>query len=167
MEADRLLARLVVSSLTIFIVLIIALGVLLFRQIWLQQIIATTNETLQERIDTLEDTASELQSELAEIMVDADQEALIEKLDDVNELLDSVDEQIETIGSSVEDIDFALEQQSIETLLDVSNGDSPDAPLDSIDLVFNILVILISTSSLAIAVLLGAAIGVKQRTALR
>jgi uncharacterized phage infection (PIP) family protein YhgE len=163
-DPDRLLNQLVVSALTIFVALIIVLGVLLLRQVSLHQRLANASVTLQEDIDDLEETTQELQSELDEIRSSSEDGAIVENLEDVSELLQDVDDYLDSIEESFSDVESVLE----EPLETISSDPSPsdverEIIQDQVDQLFTILAALVGATSVVIAILLGLAIRIQHR----
>jgi predicted PurR-regulated permease PerM len=159
-DPDSVLKQLVVSTLTVFIAVIVLLGVLVFRQVWIQQQIVAVSDDLQENLYELEEVTGELQSELDAIQTTDNSEAVEETIDDISTLLDDVDDQLDTVGDDLNDVALVLEPEAES----VSSIDAPthEVQQDAMDEMFTIFAVLIGLTSIMVGILLGIAIRVQQ-----
>jgi predicted PurR-regulated permease PerM len=159
-DPDSVLKQLVVSALTVFIAVIVLLGVLVFRQVWIQQQIVAVSDDLQENVYELEEVTGELQNELDAIQTTDNSEAVEETIDDITSLLDDVDDQLDTVGDDLNDVALVLEPEP-ET---VNKAGTPTHVVqqDSMDEMFTIFAVLIGLTSIMVGILLGIAIRVQQ-----
>lgn len=154
MKPDQLLNQLVVMSLTIFISLLVVMGVILFRQIQLQESIININDDLQMSLDDLEETTEDLQVELLDIQTIDDSQYLL-TLDGINDLLGDVDVQLQNIEQDIEEIETALDTQ-LE--LPTQTENAPELMNDQADQMFTLLAVLVALISLILSVFLALAI---------
>jgi len=163
-DPDRLLNRLVVAALTVFVTVSLLLAAFVFREMWLQQHITELSTDLQHNLDELKQTNEEIQSDLSTLLVTTNTVQTTESLDEVTELLTNVDEQLTSLEQDI---------AAVTTMLDTDAVVSTDAALlpaealpntDRVGRVFIIFVVLMSLAAIAIAILLDIALRVQARS---
>lgn len=153
-DPDKVLNRLVTAALAIFITLIVLLGALVARQLWLQERVADLSSDLEANLADLEEITEEAEQELAETQetaVGPDSGEWAE----VSEALSEVDEQLNVIEEGLNELELALE--SGEMGAPAAGREAGVAP-DQVDEVFSVFAILVGVASVAIAILLAAAV---------
>ena len=166
-DLDRILNRLVAAALTVFVTVSLLLAAVVAREIWLQQQIADLNSTLQADLDDLSETTGAIQSEVADLRTATGDAEKLESLGEVTELLNNVDEQLGAIEENVGEVASVLgsepETATVEAIV-ADDTEPPQAPPDRADQVFTIFAALIGVTALVIALLLGIATHVQERT---
>lgn len=157
MKPDQLLNQLVVMSLTIFISLLVVMGVILLRQFKVQESIISINDDLQMSLDDLEETTQDLQSELLGIQtVDGSRNPLT--LDGIDGLLENVDVQLGNIEQGIDEIEMALDNEfDIPEPID-DTSDTFELVTNQADQIFSILAVLVALTSLILSIFLALAI---------
>ncbi len=163
---DRILNQLVVVALTIFIVILMLLGALVVRQLWVQQQIAALSNDVQVRLEVLEETTEGIQDELLEIQATPEHAQNAEKWEELTVALDDVDQQLGAIEESIGEVALVLEPEADTTAIPDSEEDEVRANQDQVDQVFTIFAALVAVASIAVAILLGMAVRVQQRASL-
>ncbi len=162
-ELDKVLNQLVVTALTVFILVVLLLAALVVRQLWLQQQIANISDDVQVNLEDLEAITEDIQRDLAESPTTIDPESL----DEVTEALDDVDERLDQIEEGLDDLnDVAFAQEN------PANDDSAVADSDTnslvaqeqVDGIFTIFAVLIGVTSIVVAILLGTAVRIYQKS---
>ncbi len=161
-DLDKLLNRLVVAALTLFITVILLMASFVLRHLWLQQHIANLSHDVQVRLDDLEETHEEINRELVEIRATPDGTQTIDNWEDISEALEMVDAQLDSIEEDMIEVALVMESQSETTSISTEMHATRQGHQDLADQVFTIFGILISITSIAIAILLGAAVKVQQ-----
>lgn len=162
-DPDKLLNQLVVAALTVFVVVVMLLGAVVLRHLWLQQRITELSSDVQVRLDDLGEITEEMQRGLDEISLPADEAQSLESLEEITAVLDNVDEQLSSIEGNLSEVAQALDSQT--EAAPVLDGDDEQPPVvrDQVDEIFTIFALLVAAASIAIAVLLGMAVRVQQR----
>lgn len=159
-DPDKLLNQLVVAALTVFIVVILLLAALVWRQLWLQQHIANLSTDVQSSLSDLEEITEDIQRELAEQQSSAggpDRDGW----QDVTEALEGVDEQLDLLEDDLNEVVQALEPQAEPTsALAGREGELPPVQ-DQVDHVFTLFAVLVGAASIFVAILLGIAVRVQ------
>lgn len=162
LDLDKLLNQLVVTALTLFIAVILLLAAFVLRHLWLQQHIANLSYDVQVRLDDLEETHEEINRELVEIRATPDDTQTIDNWEDISEALEMVDAQLDSIEEDMIEVALVMESQSETTTLSTEMHAARQGHQDLADQVFMIFGILISITSIVIAILLGAAMKIQQ-----
>lgn len=161
-DPDRLLNQLVVAALTVFVVVVMLLGAVVLRHLWLQQRITELSSDVQVRLDDLGEITEEMQRGLDEISLPADEAQSLENLEEITAALDNVDEQLSSIEGNLSEVAQVLESQTEAAPVLGGDGEQPPVVRDQVDEVFTIFAVLVAAASVAIAVLLGMAVRVQQ-----
>lgn len=161
-DPDKLLNQLVVAALTIFVVVIMLLGAVVLRHLWLQQRLAELSSDVQVRLDDLGEITEEMQRGLEEISIPPDEVQSLENLEEITAALDSVDEQLSSIEGNLSEVAQALEPQAEIAPALASDDEQPRVFRDQVDEIFTIFAVLVAAASIAIAILLGMAVRVQQ-----
>lgn len=162
-EPDRLLHQLVVSALTVFVLLLILLGALAVRHIWLQQHLQALGDSVEMDLEDLEALTDEIEGELAEVRETPATTWSAAEWDEMASTLDDVDAQLEALKEEMNDVAAVNESAAAEYLAIVSA--EPDAAEEPADQIFTILVVLVGLVSIIVALLLGVAVRTQQQTA--
>ncbi len=158
MKPDQLLNQLVVMSLTIFISLLVVMGVILLRQFGVQESIISINDDLQMSLDELEETTHDLQIELLDIQTIGDSQNLI-TLDGLDDLLEDVDVQLENIEQGIDEIEMALDSEfDVPEQIQNTPDSSFELVTDQADQMVSILAVLVALASLILSIFLALAI---------
>jgi hypothetical protein len=161
-DPDRLLNRLVVVALTVFIVASLLLTALIFREIWLQQRIAGLSNGVETNLEDLEEVTEEIQSQLSDMRTTPGAAQNVEGGEDVAKLLENVDQQLGSIEENLDEVLTVLEAESDLPIV-VRKEPESEAVQDRADQVFTIFAVLIGITAIAIALLLGMAVSVEDR----
>lgn len=163
-DPDQLLNRLVVVALTVFIVASLLLTALVFREIWLQQRIVGLSSGVETNLEDLEEVKEEIESHLSDMRATPGNAQNEESEDDVTKLLVDVDQQLESIEENLDEVMTVLEADADISTVGGKETTQSQAIQDRADQVFTIFAVLVGITAIAIALLLGMAVSVEDRT---
>lgn len=163
-KPDRLLNQLVVAALTIFILLLLILGALIARQVWLQNHIVELSSDIQGNLTELEEMTETIQDELSALRATAEPGKAEEAhWETINELLDDVDSRLDSVGDGIEEVEQVLNSPEEALSIEPTPVDQPVIIQDSLDQVFTVFAALTGISGLVVAVFLALALRVQDR----
>ncbi|MFZ1755157.1 MAG: hypothetical protein WBO46_10535 [Caldilineaceae bacterium] len=164
---DRLLNQLVVAALTIFVLLLLILGALVARQVWLQNHIVELSSDIQGNLDELEEMTEDIQDELSALRATAEPaQAEAEHWENITELLDDVDARLDSVESGIEEVGQVLNAQEEPPNPVEPPTTEPVVMQDSLDQLFTVFAALAGLSGIIIAVFLALALRVQDKNRL-
>lgn len=162
-EPEKILSRLVVIALTVFLTMVALMGALVARQHWLQQRLVALSDDVQVNLENLEETTEEFQRELSEMRATPGQVEANENWEEITETLEDVDESLNSLGEELSEVAQALDPQSEGVTESRAVEAGQTAVHDPVDQVFTIFAVLVAVSSIFIALLLAIAVRVQER----
>lgn len=162
-DPDQYLHRLVVAALTVFVAVCLLLASFIAREIWLQQRMIGLSSSLQTNLEELEQTTEEIQSKVSELEATTENAPQIqEEWGDVNALLEDVDQQLESIGETIDDV-AVVSEETIDIAAVVEDEEVANIGVvrAQADQLFTIFAVLTGLAAIAIALLLGMAMRVR------
>lgn len=161
-DSDQYLNRLVVAALTVFVVVSLLLAAFIGREIWLQQRIVGLSSSLQTNLEELEQTTEEIQIKVSALETTTERAPETKEWENVNDLLEDVDQQLVSIGETIDDVAIANEDAiAISVVVEDTGSEPTTSARVYADQVFTIFAVLTGIAAIAIALLLGMALRVK------